>query len=97
MEVKLSCECLCCFESEDRQTQRAKRVTDTEKETVQGSCHARTHAREKEIGSGELPVLPVADPVPRMRTAHAYTRASSNHRSQPEPSAAARQKAAEVS
>jgi len=41
MEVKLPCECLCCLRArekrqrEDRQTQRAKRVIDTEKETVQ--------------------------------------------------------------
>ena len=31
------------------------------------SYHASTHAREKEIRTRELPVLPSRDPVPRMR------------------------------
>jgi hypothetical protein len=48
------CECLCFFERErndkerDRQTQRAKRVIDTEKETVQGiEAITREHTQEK--------------------------------------------------
>ena len=57
-----------------REKRQRERQTNTESEesnryrerdsSRNRSYHARTHAREKEIGNGELPVC---DPIPRMR------------------------------
>ena len=61
-----ACECLCLREGEKQQrerqtnTERAKRVKDTEKETVQGiEAITREHTQEKrKRRKRELPVLP---------------------------------------
>jgi hypothetical protein len=63
-----------CVVLRAREKRQRERQTNTESEESKRyrerdssrnrSYHARTHAREKEIGNGELPV---ADPVPRMR------------------------------
>ena len=66
-----------CVVLRAREKRQRERQTNTESEesnryrerdsSRNRSYHARTHAREKEIGNGELPVLPSRDPIPRMR------------------------------
>lgn len=66
------------FSLRDGDKQQRERQTNTEKSeeseryrerdrSRKRSYHASTHAREKEIRTRELPVLPSRDPVPRMR------------------------------